>query len=222
MMSSETKKRSSGIRTRGKPGAEGVEAEGMGMEEAGTKETGAEETGAEETGAEEEGTEEEGAEEAGMDWRAPEARRSSTGAAGESARSCASGRPRAVRSASMIVSSAASRSERISRSACQRSSFPAASRRASSLVFQERTPLQEAATGESSTSMEAEKKTEEVVGAAPWAEDETEGAEDETEGAEEAEGEAEGPKGEAEGAEGKERLWAEEKEREWAEGPRPM
>jgi hypothetical protein len=104
MMSSETKKWSSGMRTRGALWE---------MEEAGEEGTG---------------------------WREPEARRASTGAEGERRRSRGREMPAAVRRASMTVSSAASCGERASLSECQRARRPEESRRASSALFQERTP----------------------------------------------------------------------------------
>ena len=135
-MASETKKWSSGMRTR-KPSDD--EAEGDVMEE----EREVEEEDAGEDEGEGEMTEEEreaGEEEAWTRSRAPSARRASTGASGERVRSCARGRPAAVRSASMMVSSAASRGERVSLAELQRSRWPDASRRASSALFQERMP----------------------------------------------------------------------------------
>ena len=98
MMSSETKKWSSGIRTKGVSETEGINV------------------------------------------RAPSARRASTADAGEMSRRRDSGRPAAVRSPSMTVSSAASRSERTSCPERQRASRPSASRLGSSWLFHDRIP----------------------------------------------------------------------------------
>lgn len=115
MIASETKKRSSGIRIQGSEGMCPPSIEADNEEES-------------------EGEVE------GMSRREPSARRASRGADGESRRSRESGRPREVRSASMTVSSAASRSERVSLSGCQNERLPEVSRRASSWLFQERIP----------------------------------------------------------------------------------
>ena len=79
----------------------------------------------------------------GISIRAPSERRASTGAAGERERSSPSGRPREVRSASMMVSSAASRSESVSCPERQRCRRPSAPRQGSSALFHERVPKEE-------------------------------------------------------------------------------
>ena len=115
MMSSETKKWSSGIRTK-RVSSVGYVAEAEG-----------------DAGATEEAGD-------GTSLRAPSEMRVSIGAEGDRERRVARGRPEAVRRPSMMVSSAASAAESTSCSARQRTSRPPASLRGRSWLFHERIP----------------------------------------------------------------------------------